>query len=166
VTPGPPPFFLPETFQNNLKAETCGLELSGDWQVTDWWRLHGGYSLLNERVHVKPGQVDATHALNETADPENQFSIRTAFDLPQNVELDSGLRWVDSLRINNNGVPATVPSYFELDARIGWKPKPWLEIALVGQNLLHDSHYEFGIPGTSAANAIRRGVYGKVSIRW
>ncbi|HEX3799949.1 MAG TPA: TonB-dependent receptor [Verrucomicrobiae bacterium] len=166
VSPGPPPFFLPETFQNNLTAQTCGLELSADWQVSDWWRLHGGYSLLNERVHVKPGQVDATHALNETADPANQFSIRSSFDLPQNIELDNELRWVDSLRVNNNGSPATVPSYFEMDARIGWKPKPWLELALVGQNLLHDSHYEFGVPGTADADAIRRSFYGKVSIRW
>jgi iron complex outermembrane recepter protein len=166
VTAGPPPFYLPEYFQNNLKAETCGLELNGDWQVVEGWRLHGGYTLLNERVHVKPGQTDATQALNETSDPRNQFSVRSAFDLPQNVELDGGLRWVDSLRINNNGTPATVPSYFELDARLGWRPLHWLEIALVGQNLLHDRHYEYGVPGAPATEEISRSVYGKVSVRW
>ncbi len=166
VSPGPPPFFLPETFQNNLTAETCGLELSTDYQVLEGWRLHGGYDLLNERVHVKPGQIDATHALNETSDPRNQFSIRSAFDLSENVELDGGLRWVDSLRVNNNGAPATVPSYFEMDARLAWHPIARLEVAIVGQNLLHGNHTEFGVPGSPTTEDIRRSVYGKVSWRW
>ena len=67
-------------------------------------------------------------------------------DLPQNIELDGALRWVDQLIINNSGSPATVPSYFELDARIGWHPTKWLELSLVGQNLLHDQHLEYGFP--------------------
>ena len=60
-------------FQNNLEGETYGFELSANYQVLDWWRLHGGYDLLKEDIHVKPGQLDLNDALNETADPEHQF---------------------------------------------------------------------------------------------
>ena len=37
-----------------------------------------------------------------------------------------------------------VPTYAELNLRLGWQPTPGLELALVGQDLLHDSHPEFG----------------------
>ena len=61
--------------------------------------------LLKEHLHVKPGQVDINNALNETADPQQQFSLRSSMDLPQHVELDAGLRWVDTLHNNNPGSP-------------------------------------------------------------
>jgi hypothetical protein len=33
-----------------------------------------------------------------------------------------------------------------MDLRLGWRPSEALELSLVGQNLLHDHHLEFGIP--------------------
>ena len=56
VTPFPN-FGLPLLlFQNNLEGKTYGIELSGDYQVVDWWRLHAGYDLLKENIHVKAGR--------------------------------------------------------------------------------------------------------------
>ena len=65
-----PTTILPFYFANNLKGETSGLELSGNYQVTDAWSLHAGYTLLNEHLRVKPGQFDLSSARNETADPQ------------------------------------------------------------------------------------------------
>lgn len=130
------------------------------------WRLHAGYTLLREDIRVKSGEVDIiNNALNETADPKHQFSVRSSIDLPQNVEFDIGLRWVDTLRLNNNGVVATVPSYFELDARLAWRPTPDLELAIVGQSLLHDQHVEYGLPGPGREE-IERSVYAKLTWRY
>jgi iron complex outermembrane receptor protein len=154
---------FPYYFQNNLEGETYGFELSANYQIFDWWRLHGGYDLLKENIHVKPGQDDINNALNETGDPENQFSLRSSMDLPENVDLDAGLRWVDSFQLNNGGTPATVPSYFELDVRLAWHPTKNLEFSIVGQNLLHDQHEEYGVPGSATTEEIVRSVYGKVS---
>jgi len=162
-TPGPPPFGFPITAANNLEGETYGTELTADYQILDWWRLHGGYDFLHENIHVKSGQVDFSNGLNETADPEQQFSIRSSMELPDNVDFDTGLRWVDSFQINNGGKPATVPSYFELDARLAWRPTKNLEFSIVGQNLLHDQHEEYGVPGSATTEEIVRSVYGKVS---
>ena len=158
---------IPLFFANNLAGDTYGAELSMDYQIIDQWRLHGGYDLLRERIHVKSGAFDLENALNETEDPQHQFSLRSSLDLPRHIELDGGLRWVDKLIANNNGVPATVPSYFELDVRLGWRPVPKLEFAIVGQNLLHARHPEYGLVSTIPNREdIQRSVYGKVSYGW
>jgi iron complex outermembrane receptor protein len=51
-----------------------------------------------------------------------------------------------------------------LDERFGWEPTPDLELSVVGQNLLHDRHPEFG--PSSTRKEIERGVYGKVVWRY
>ena len=76
--------------------------------------------------------------------------------------MDTGLRWVDMLRINNGPTSDTVPSYFELDARLAWHATKNLEFSIVGQNLLHDRHQEYGFPGSPTTEEIARSVYGKV----
>jgi len=157
-----PMTLLPLFFENNLHGETHGVELSANYQVTGWWRLHAAYNLLKENLRVLPGQMDLNNALNETADPQNWVSLRSSMDLRNHVELDAALRWVDTVRNNNGGKAGTVPSYFELNARLGWHPSKELELALVGQNLLHNSHPEFGAP-TAARGEIERSVYGKVT---
>jgi iron complex outermembrane receptor protein len=153
---------IPFIFQNNLEGKTYGFELSANYQLLDWWRLHGGYDLLKEDIRVKPGKSDINNALNETADPQQQFSIRSSMDLPKNVSFDTGLRWVDTLHNNNGAVVGTVPSYFELDARAAWRPVKSVELSVVGQNLLHDHHPEYGFPGPTREE-INRSVYAKIS---
>jgi iron complex outermembrane receptor protein len=160
-----PVTLIPFYFANNLEGETYGVELTADYQILDWWRLHGGYDFLDEYIHVKPGQFDLNQGRNETADPQHQFSIRSSMDLPENVEFDTGLRWVDTLHNNNGPVVGTVPAYFELDARLAWHPTKQLELAVVGQNLLHNHHTEYGFPDSTREDIVRS-VYGKISYRW
>lgn len=157
---------FPYYFQNNLEGNTYGLELGVNYQVLEGWRLHAGYDFLKEDIHVKPGQDDINDGLNETSDPEHQFQIRSSMDLPGRLELDSGLRWVDILRVNNGTTEATVPSYFELDVRLGWHATKNIELSVVGQNLLHDHHAEAGFPGAPTTEQITRNVYGEVAFRW
>ena len=64
--------------------------------------------------------MDINDALNETADPEHQFSLRSSMDLPRHIEFDAALRWVDTLHTNSGAIVGTVPSYFELDTRLAW----------------------------------------------
>jgi iron complex outermembrane receptor protein len=161
----PTSFGFPLTFENNLEGETHGLELSSALQVRPGWRLRAGFNLLKEYLHVKSGRVDFSRALNETADPERQLTLRSAMDLPGRVELDVAWRAVDALRVNNGGTEGRVPGYYEMDARLGWRPTDQLELALVGQNLLHDHHPEFGM-GRPTREEIERSVHGKVSWRF
>ncbi len=160
------PYPFPVYFQNNLEGETHGLELTLSYQLLDWWRLHAGYDLLAEDIHVKPGQVDTTDATNETADPKHQASLRSSMDLPYRLTLDADLRWVDAFEINdgptNGPVVGTVPSYFELGTRLAWHATDRLELSLVGQNLLHPYHVEYGFP-SPARDEIARSIFGQIS---
>jgi iron complex outermembrane receptor protein len=160
------PFPYPIYFQNDLEGETHGLELSTSYQALDWWQLHLGYNLLRENIRVRPGGVDATGATNETADPQQQVALRSSMDLPRGVSFDAALRWVDALHLNNGptGGPVVgiVPGYFELDSRLAWHVGRQLELSLVGSNLLHRSHPEYGYP-SPAREEIERSVFGNLT---
>ena len=160
-----PTTLLPFFFANNLEGHTYGLEFSADYQVSEAWSLHAGYTLLKEHLNVVPGQFDLSNALNETADPAHQLSIRSSVTLPWRMELAAGLRWVDTLHNNAGPTPGTVPSYFELESRLAWHANDRLELSLVGQNLLHNRHPEYGFPDASRPE-IERSVYGKFAWRY
>jgi iron complex outermembrane receptor protein len=142
-------------FANGLEGRTYGAEISGVYQVRDWWRLQAGYAFLEKDLVRKSGSLDPTQGTGEANDPDHQFSLHSSMDLPGNLELDAGFRYVDSLPL------PVVPSYVELDVRLAWRPARNVELSVVGQNLLDNHHTEFR-PGTE----IQRSVYGKVTWRF
>ncbi len=156
LEPGPP-----LTIGNGLEGETYGAELTGSYQMTSWWRWRAGYTYLQEHIRLKPGSMDFNQGQGEGSDPENQFSIRSSMDLPGKLSLDVALRYVDVLHNIANGERGTVPSYVELDARLSWMPLKNLELSVVGQNLLHRQHPEFGFP--TSRHEIQRGAFVKVA---
>ncbi len=160
-----PTVLFPLFFENNVEGESYGLELNGNYQLRDWWQVNFGYTYLETELEVKPGEFDYNETLNETSDPEQQFSLRSAMDLPKNFELDSKLRWVDFLKTHEGPTPGVVPSYFELDVRIAYQLFDELEFSMVGQNLLHDRHPEYGYPNSSRVE-IERNIYGKATWRF
>jgi iron complex outermembrane receptor protein len=153
-----PPLPFPIVIANELEGESYGAELTADYRVTDWWRLRVGYTELRIDIHPKPGSTDTSNGSAESHDPEHLFSLRSSLDLPGHWELDAAFRYVS--RIDNQQVPA----YEELDVRLGWQPRPDLELSIVGQNLLHDDHAEFG--ALADRREIERGVYGKIVWRF
>ena len=57
-----------------------------------------------------------------------------------------------------------IDGYFTLDLRLGWRPRPELELSLTGQNLLDShrpEHSDFFIDSMPTEN--QRGAYGAVS---
>jgi iron complex outermembrane receptor protein len=161
-TPGT---IIPLFFANNLAGHTDGVELTANWRLTEFWSARAGYDFLQEHLHVRPGQFDLNGGLNETADPRHQFSVHSSMNLPGHLDLDAALRWVNTLHTNNGAVAGVVPAYFELDSRIGWRVSPQFELSVVGQNLLHDRHPEYGFPSPERVE-IGRSVYGKVAWRY
>jgi iron complex outermembrane receptor protein len=155
---------LPLVFENNLDVRTYGFELGLDYQMLTWWRLHAGYTLLEEEITVGPGG-DLADGIGETSDPNHQVVARSSMDLPWNLEFDAIFRWVDQVRVNNLNTAAFISDYAELDLRLGWRPTRNLEISIVGQNLLHDNHVETGFPGPTQEQ-VGRSVYGKVALRF
>ncbi len=150
---------FPITLANNLEGETYGMEVRSNWQATPRWRWHAAYVYLEKDLHVLPGSRDITGGRGEGNDPRHRASLRSSLDLAAGFELDGWLRYVDELPFPE------VPSYLELDLRLGWRPTEALELSLVGQNLLHESHPEFGAP-TPNRPEVERGFYGKATWRF
>jgi iron complex outermembrane receptor protein len=157
--PGAPNQFI---ILNGLRANTYGAELSLAWQAAGWWRLRGGYTYFKKEIFIGRSR-DLNRGTAEGNDPHHQFLIQSMINLPANFEFDSVLRYVDNL----NQLGPTIPSYVALDLRLGWRPSPNVEFALVGQNLTDKRHGEFGAPGAPmTAQEIPRSVYGKLTWRF
>lgn len=159
-----PATIIPVFFANNLAGHTEGVEVTADGQLLESWSLHAGYNYLHESLHIRPGQFDLNNALNETADPKHRISVRSSLSLPARLHWDATVRWVDALVVNSGSIAGQVPSYFELDTRIGWALSPSLELSVTGQNLLHGQHPEYGFPSPARVE-IERSVYGKITWR-
>ena len=150
---------FPITLANKLEAETWGLELRSNFQPVQGWRLQAAYAWLDKDLHLDPDSRDPTRGVGEGNDPEHRASLRSLFDLPGGFELDGWLRYVSALPS-----PA-IDDYTELDLRLGWRASDALELSLVGQNLLDESHAEFG-PATAFREEVERSLYGKVTWRF
>lgn len=126
-------------YRNLGKGVSRGIEAWGRWQPVDNWRLSGGVTVQRIVTSLYPGSRGvAGFAGLATADPKRRWVLRSSHDLPNAQQLDIFLRY-------NSGLsnPA-VPAYHELDAQWLWKLRPDTELALVGQDLLHASHGEYG----------------------
>jgi iron complex outermembrane receptor protein len=153
--PQPTHLILPLTFINGTGADTYGVELATNWSISDHWRLSTQYTFL--RILTYPVDIAA-----DGGSPKHQIYMRSSWDLRENVDFDLTFRYVDCL------TGYDVPSYVTMDARLAWRPKKQLELAVVGQNLLQDHHQEFGVvplPGYEVTE-VPRGVYGTVTWRY
>ncbi len=50
--------FLPIVFSNKMRGHTYGVEIWGDYQATDKWRLTASYSALREKLRFAPDSLD------------------------------------------------------------------------------------------------------------
>jgi iron complex outermembrane receptor protein len=137
LSPLPPHLVVPALGDNVLEGQTYGFEVVADWRPRAWWRLQGTYSLLQVELHSKSGAAPMAE-IEEGYSPQQQAALHSYVDLSETVTFDTSLRFVDQLSTLG------VPSYLTLDARLGWRAAPGLEVALVGRNLLDDAHPEFG----------------------
>ena len=130
---------LPIVFANEMRGESYGVEVWGAYQVTDWWRLTGGFNWLHKNLRYRPGASNIVSVAIAGNDPDHQASLRSTMDLGHGVALDLDLRHIGSLPFPPS------PSYAELGARLRWAATKSLEISLNGANLLHKRHPEFGL---------------------
>jgi iron complex outermembrane receptor protein len=134
---GTGPRVFPLVVLNNMKGDTQGVETWASFAVRPWWHLSGGFSALRKNLRLVPGNHDLFGVAFAGNDPRYQSQLRSSMDLRDGFAVDLWLRDVGGLKS-----PA-VDAYFEADARIAWKAREGLELALDGQNLIHERHLEF-----------------------
>jgi iron complex outermembrane recepter protein len=127
---------IPLHWGNLMRADTDGIEAWADWQVTRWWQLSPGVSLLHEDFMFKPGSSQLLGLAQAGDDPSSHATLASSMDLGRQMTFDAQLRYVGALPN-----PA-LPSYYEMNARYGWRPSKTLELSLNGLNLLHAHHVE------------------------
>jgi iron complex outermembrane receptor protein len=141
---------------NGMRGESYGGTLVANWRPTERWRLQFQYTRFDLALHRKPGSVDANSQGIEGNSPQDQFAVHSYLDLPYDLSLYTGLRYVD--RLPNQGIS----SYTALDASLRWRATKSVELALTGRNLNQDRHPEFGIAGVE----VERSVFGTVTWRY
>ena len=130
------------TFANEMEGETSGIETWGAYQVSTDWRLSAGYTLLKDRLRLKPGSNDLAGPLSMARNPAHTWQIRSALQLAPDQTLDIAVRHVAALSATD------VPAYTGIDVRFGWRLQPDVELSVTGINLLDSDHAEYGPVGT------------------
>ena len=86
-------------------------------------------------------------------------------DLPENLELDMALHYVDHLR---DGALFDVSSYFGFDVRLGWRPlgDDRMDLSVVVRNILESHHPEFGRELQEMPTEVQRSVHAVLTFRF
>ena len=129
---------IPVTVANTLIGTGRGVETSATLQPGLGWRVQASYTWLDTDITRAEGSRDVSGGVNEANDPGYLVTLRAGVSLPRRLEADFWWRAVGALP------DPAVPAYAELNARLGWRPNDRIELALVGQDLLHAQHPEFG----------------------
>lgn len=137
------------TFDNKLEGHGYGGELTAAWTPLSWLGLQAFYGLLKIDVTPAADSIDQrSEASIEGGSPQQSAGLRVSVRPLSQLNVEGFLRYVDRLPAVN------VPEYTELNLRTGWRVRPNLELALVGENLLNPSH-----PEASVAVELQRSVF-------
>ncbi len=123
--------------ENFGSGEAYGFEIEAKYVPLKNWSLTANYSYIDLALHADKKSNDTSIPDEELKTPEQQFSLLSRVNLPNNFELDTNFSFVDELEAFD------IPSYTRFDTRLGWKPREGIEVSLVGLNLLKPSHPEF-----------------------
>ena len=124
-------------------AKSYGGELSIDWEVSDSWRLRGGYSLAR-------GEVEGERKFDF---PEQTASLRSIVRYSDNLTFTQSLFYFDETQIPSDYNPITIPSHLRLDLGVVWEPIEDWELGLFGRDLLEPYHLETMYPGVDVEPA-------------
>lgn len=146
------PLSLTPANQNSGKAH--GIELSSKWEINEKWDVSANYTFQKTSLNV----ADPTGVITGGKSPENQYTLTSHYKFPHKIEMTNLLYTVAKLPSIN------IPAYTRFDTLIAWKPKDYLELSVVGQNLFDKSHPEFAGFAYMDREWISRSVYGKVKV--
>lgn len=128
---------------NGAEGRLSGVEAWGELRPHQNWRLVWGWLAMREETELLAGRVNLTEAPLGN-NPRRTASLRSLWNVTPTVQLDLMLRHVGRLP------RPQVPSYTQLNGRLGWRVLPKLDLSLVAVNMLDRKHVEFGTPAQRA----------------
>lgn len=153
-------------------AESKGIELNGNWLVTDAFSLRGSYSHSEASLTaLAPGLVgtisppgfstvllDGQDGDRLPGSPEDQFSIFATYVYPlasgKEITFNGGYAWQGDVlsRTGARGDGLTLDSYGVANVSAVYDAGPWQATLFV--NNLFDEFYETGVVGTPLFNQV------------
>ncbi|MBK1723992.1 TonB-dependent receptor [Thiocystis violacea] len=155
-------------FANQASGHGYGLELAADLQVREGWRLALAYSYLDLDLTASADTLDSSNETQSRTDPRQELSLRSLMNPRPNIDVDLWLKYVDrTFPAFDIGAYSNepIPAYWTLDLRLAWRPRADLELALVGQNLLSESHQEgYQDAFATVPLEVQRGLYATLRL--
>jgi iron complex outermembrane recepter protein len=157
---GMPYLEIPVTSGNQRNGESYGAEFATTWNATSRWRLTGGYNWL--RVETRPfaGDTNLDELRTSLATPHHQWQIRSNFDLTRTIQIDSALYYTAAM------VGTNIPQHLRGDLRIGWRPRPKIELSVGVQDAFEANHVEYESTRFNQISQVPRNFYGKLTWRF
>jgi iron complex outermembrane receptor protein len=147
---------IPIINRNLTDGEANGFEALAVFSPLRSWRITVNYSFVDLQLDPKGADVNRGRFF-DGATPRHIYGIRSYLDLPAGFQIDAAFRRLSAVRRSPEIVDGSgIPGYGELDVKLAWNRNN-SELALVGQNLLHRRHAEFG--NTSTRGEIQRSAY-------
>ncbi len=148
---------FPVNITNDTTATTYGVETVLNWLALDSLNISISYSLLKMDLDGPAGTAAIDPESPEGKSPQQQFNLRTLWNITDDTSFDTTLYYVDSLPWFH------VKDFWRLDMRYGWRISDQLELSLAAQNILDEAHQEFGEANSYNTTEIGRSLYGKVT---
>ena len=146
----------PITLGNTIQGHIDGIEVAATYEPTDRLRLHGSTTWLHKDLEGAPGSLDISGG--EGNDACCMARLQIFADLRDNLRLTALGRYLSALPKPH------LDGYGEADLSLQWDVRRGIELALVGQNLLHDRHAEFS-NGQPLLEAYERSVFVTLTLR-
>jgi iron complex outermembrane receptor protein len=146
-------------FSNMGLGRTSGIEAWGRWQPFEHWRLVAG--VVAQRVHtgIDSASRDQSGTTGlATSDPDLRWTLRSSHDISERQFVDVSLRYQSALK------KPVVASYYEMDVQWSLRLPHEFDVSVVGQNLLHATHAEYG--AAPNRSVIARSVVLKIGKRF
>ncbi len=116
-----------------------GIELGVAGQITDSWRLTGGYTYLDSEILESRNAAEVGKELSNT--PEHSFSLWSVHQITDSFEAGVGANFVDS-RFSNNTNAREAPSYWLFDAMLGYAINENVSLQLNVYNLANEDYID------------------------
>jgi iron complex outermembrane receptor protein len=149
----------PLVADNKMSGATYGSELFAEWRPASMFKMNGAYTFLRMNIDRDRDSLDSTSADPAGSSPRHQFSMRSSLDLTRSLQQDFTWRYVGGL----DGL--AIPSYYSLDAHLGWAASKRLNFSISGQNLTNNEHLEFRPDFIATSPTVVKRTY-QVTARW
>jgi iron complex outermembrane receptor protein len=154
LVPPLPYAVLPNVLDNGMEGTSSGGTIAAVWQPRSQFRMRIQYSRINLDLVNKPGSLGGATTGAAGNSPENQFAVHSFVDLPHDLSLYAGLRYVDELPSQ------LVDDYTAVDISLRWQITERLLTSITVRNLNDRRHMEFSSGG---ANMLERGALVRAS---